>query len=180
MKRFKLGLLFLTLSYAFVTCTTPSETPPATIIGKWNILSVDSNISEISAAPQSSSKNISKDSIFIQFYSTLDFATNSDLSLSKLQISPSFTKTGTYQFFKDGQEDKIVLIFYDDELQGDVGLIFQIKNINSNNPVLYMDTQDYIQSLTESANEKEFTIEQSLINFSNRINSASFSLNCQK
>lgn len=180
MKLFKIGISFLAISLFLNSCRGPKDPKPLTIVGVWKIISVDTSISEISAGSRSSSKNISADDLFIQFYSNLTFATNSDLSLTKLQVAPSDTRIGSYTYVVDNNQDRLVLSFFDNVLLANVALSFEIRDMKTNNPVLNMNTQDYLQSLKESAAEMEPSLGQALISFSNRINSANFTLNCKK
>lgn len=180
MKLFKIGIYFLALSCVFTSCRGPRDPAPLTIVGKWEIQKVDASISEISAASRNSTQNVSGNGLFIQFYSSLTFATNTDISLTKLQVNQGSTFTGEYAYVVENGKDNLVLSFFDPELQEEVALSFEIVDMDTNNPILYMNKDNYIESLRESAKEMESSIGTALINFSYRINEASFTLTCQK
>lgn len=182
MKKFKTALFALLFSAGFLlSCNGPEEPNFLTIVGIWDVKTIEANINEQSAVAKTTDEDISDQNIYIQFYSSLDFATNSDLSITKLHLAPSSIKTGTYNYFIDENGDnRLVLSFYDSVLQDEVALNFVIEDMDTNNPTLYMSKADYIKSLEETANELEATLEKSLKEFANRIIDASFSLKCEK
>lgn len=173
-------LLLLTLSCLLQACIGPSDPPILSITGVWNIQTINSNINEVSADPLTTNKDLSDQGLFIQFYSNLDFVTNTDLSLTKLLVSEAPLKTGKYNYVVENGVDRIVLQIVDSGINQEVGLNFVVLNMNSNNPILQMNKQDYISSLQESAANLSIEYQEALNTFASRIIDANFTLNCQK
>lgn len=184
MKRYK----YISKIIAVCTCATiisscNNPNPPDPYIrfaDLWQFTLIESSVNEVSADPLEQDKDVTDEELFIRFYNNQDFITNADLSLSKLLVSSTNNFSGTYYYFKENGQDRMILEFYDRAIREDVALYFFVQNMSSNNPILIMNTADYRTSITESADEINSDISADLRRFANRIITANFSLQFEK
>ena len=180
-KLYKASVMLLFSSIGLLSSCIPTDPEvPRTLIGKWELQTIDVQLRTTSAADLSQTENYEDQELFFQFLAGERFATNTDLSLNKLLLDSGNTITGRFSFTETNNRNSIRITVRDRQYNGDVELNFEIIDLESDKPILLMDKQDYVNSLRSSAETVPNEFRDNLITFSNRINQARFSLNFNK
>lgn len=184
MKKFKVKnslILFGSILALCLSCQTPNPPDPyIRFTERWKFIKVESNVNQVSTDPLALEKDVSGQELYIRFNSNQDFITNADLSLSKLLVDNRSNFRGTYYYFKENGDDRMILEFFDEAIRENVALYFFVNNMSSGTPSLVMDTNDYKTSINESADEINSDISDDLKAFANRIITANFLLEFEK
>ncbi len=179
MKRFKL-LFLLGIGGLLINSCTTNLPDPDDLMGRWKLVSIESQIDESTADPLSKSKVYEGNLLYFDFRGNGIFSTNTDLGLNQLLLSEGPSSPGNYKYSESGGRVYVEISVVDPQLQSVITLYFEAIELNTQNPKLYMNKDNYIKSLRESAKKMNAQFSTSINSFSNRINQAWFSLSFEK
>lgn len=175
MKSKSLALVWGLVSLLWISsCRIPPNIDPETLYGKWKILQFTSSLKEASAPEITKEKDYAAEVIYFDFRSNGSFATNSDLGLSTLLIKAGPEKVGSFTYADVNNTYKLYVSVYDPVIKGDAELTFVVTDADTPNPKLTINTADYKESLTNSANGLATEYKNAILQFSNNITQADF------